>query len=244
MNIASMGRLLVSLTDRQVRYHAYRAALQYMATPELECPICGFHGRFVAAGETMRFGSGCPQCRSFERHRLFALAVRRGTVSFKGADVLHFAPDAFTSRLIESAGARSHTTCDIKPGRAAIVLNIEKLELADNSFDRIVCSHVLEHVDDGAALAELYRVLRPGGVAILMVPIVEGWAQSYEDPTITGEKNRAIHFGQRNHVRFYGSDFRDRVRRAGFRLNEFTAIGKDSATYGLLRGEKVFLAAK
>lgn len=244
MKIASVGRLLVSLTDHQVRYHAYRAALQFIATPEHDCPICGFKGRFVASGETMRFGSGCPQCHSFERHRLLALAVRRNLVSFTDADVLHFAPDGFTSELIEKGGARSHMTCDIRPGRANVVLNIEKLELADNSFDRVVCSHVLEHVDDRAALGELYRVLRPGGIAVLMVPIVEGWVQSYEDPSITSEQQRAIHFGQRDHVRVYGSDFRNRVAEAGFHLDEVTANGQDSAHYGLLRGEKVFLAKK
>lgn len=244
MRIASAGRFLVSLLDHQTRYHAYRAALQYRNTPERDCPICGFHGRFVAAGEIMRFESGCPRCRSFERHRLFAIAVQRKAVSFRDADVLQFAPDPFASEFIDNDGPRSHLTCDVKPGRADVVLDIEKLQLDSNSFDRIVCSHVLEHVDDRAALAELFRVLRPGGVAVLMVPIVEGWAQSYEDPAITGERQRVLHFGQRDHVRYYGSDFRDRVTDAGFTLNEFTALGKDCVQYGLSRGEKLFLAAK
>lgn len=244
MRIASTGRFLFSLLDRQTRYHAYRAALQYRSTPERDCPICGFHGRFVAGGEVMRFESSCPRCRSFERHRLFAIAVQRGVVSFHDADVLHFAPDAFASKFIDGDEPRSHLTCDVKPGRAAIVLNIENLELDSDSFDRIVCSHVLEHVDDRAALAQLFRVLRPGGLAILMVPIVEGWAQSYEDAEITSERKRVLHFGQRDHVRYYGWDFRDRIKEAGFALEEFTAQGKDCVQYGLARGEKLFLASK
>lgn len=244
MRIASAGRFLVSLLDHQTRYHAYRAAIRYRNTPERDCPICGFHGRFVAAGEIMRFESGCPRCRSFERHRLFALAVQRNVISFRNADVLHFAPDLFASKFIDGDEPRSHVTCDVNPGRADIVLNIEQLDLESDRFDRIVCSHVLEHVDDRAALAELFRVLRPGGLAILMVPIIEGWAQSYEDPEITSEQKRVLHFGQRDHVRFYGSDFRDRVKAAGFSLGEFTALGKDCVQYGLARGEKLFLAAK
>jgi SAM-dependent methyltransferase len=232
------------LCDRQTRYHAYRAALQYRNAPERDCPICGFHGRFIAAGQKMRFESGCPQCRAFERHRLFAVAFQRGAVSFRGADVLHFAPEPFVSRFIESDEPRSHVTCDLTPGRADVVQNIEKLEFDANSFDRIVCSHVLEHVDDRAALAEMFRVLRPGGLAVLMIPIVEGWAQSYEDAAITSEPDRTLHFGQRDHVRYYGSDFRDRVRAAGFSLDEFTAQGRDCVQYGLARGEKLFLATK
>ncbi|WP_188770571.1 methyltransferase domain-containing protein [Novosphingobium endophyticum] len=244
MKIASVGRFLVLLCDGKARFHAYRAVLQYRSSPERNCPICGFHGRFVAAGHKMRFDCRCPRCRSVERHRLFALAVQRNVISFRDADVLHFAPDPFVTRLIEGDEPRSHLTCDLKPGRADVVQNIEKLEFDSDSFDRIVCSHVLEHVDDRAALAELYRVLRPGGLAILSVPIIEGWAQSYEDSSIVSEQERSLHFGQCDHVRYYGSDFRDRVREAGFSLDEFTSHGKDCARYGLTPGGKLFLGTK
>jgi len=123
-------------------------------------------------------------------------------------------------------------------------LNIEAIDLADRSFDGVICSHVLEHVDDVAALAELFRVLKPDGVALLAVPIVEGWETSYEDPTIIDEYDRLVHFGQEDHVRRYGRDFRDRVRQAGFVLTEFAVNGHDSVEYSIIPGERVFIARR
>jgi ubiquinone/menaquinone biosynthesis C-methylase UbiE len=103
---------------------------------------------------------------------------------------------------------------------------------------------VLEHVDDKKALAEVYRVLRPGGVALIMLPVVEGWATTYENKAVTAPEDRMRHYGQSDHVRYYGADVRDRIRAAGFELSEFTAEGEDVLTYGLQRGEKVFVATK
>ena len=108
----------------------------------------------------------------------------------------------------------------------------------------MVCSHVLEHVNDRKALRELKRILRPSGTAILMVPIVEGWDTTYEDPSVSSPEGRDLHFGQSDHIRFYGRDFRDRVRDAGFELTEFTAEEPDVSRYGLLRGDKVFFARR
>ena len=88
------------------------------------------------------------------------------------------------------------------------------------------------------------RILKPGGIALLMVPIVEGWETSYEDSTVTEESARLLHFGQRDHVRRYGRDFRDRVRRAGFELNEFVVGGADSVKYSIIPGIRIFIAGK
>jgi hypothetical protein len=77
-----------------------------------------------------------------------------------------------------------------------------------------------------------------------MVPIVEGWDKTYEDSTIVEAKDRRLHFGQWDHVRYYGRDIRDRVRRAGFELTEFTAIEPEIQTLGLCRGEKIFFGLR
>jgi SAM-dependent methyltransferase len=128
--------------------------------------------------------------------------------------------------------------------RADLKLNIEKIALPDSSFDVVICSHVLEHVNDLSALAELYRILRQNGLAILMVPLIEGWMHTYEDDGIHSEADREIHFGQFDHVRYYGSDFRTRVLSAGFLLDEYYRGGADSVRFGLYRGERIFLANK
>src|SRR5690606_22633231 len=112
------------------------------------------------------------------------------------------------------------------------------------SFDRVVCNHVLEHVDDRKALAEIFRVLRPGGIALLSTPLIEAWATSYEDDSIQDPDMRVLHFGQDDHLRYFGRDVRDRIASAGFALEDFVATEPDVATYGLLRGECIFMATK
>jgi SAM-dependent methyltransferase len=207
------------------------------------CNICNYEGYFAAAGKGRRPDAKCPRCNSAERHRLFKLWLDRNRNLVENADLLHFAPERSIGALIKPL-ARSYCSADIAPGRADIVLNLEALDVPDASFDGIVCSHVLEHVDDRKALAEIHRVLRPGGAAIIMVPVIEGWAETYEDPTITSPELRALHFGQADHVRIYGADIRVRIRAAGFELDEFTAGGTDVLRYGLLPGEKVFIALR
>lgn len=156
---------------------------------------------------------------------------------------VHFAPEPAIKALLEPR-ASEYRTADISMPGCDLRLNIEAIDLPDESVDTFVASHVLEHVDDRKALTEFVRCLRPGGRAILMVPIVEGWAEGYENPLISTDAGRLLHFGQIDHVRYYGRDFRDRVRAAGFELSEFQASGEDCVRFGLSRGETVFFARK
>jgi SAM-dependent methyltransferase len=114
----------------------------------------------------------------------------------------------------------------------------------DMQYDVIICSHVIEHVDDRAALNELYRVTKPGGRVLLMTPMVEGWEATFEDRSKATEQERWLYFGQGDHLRFYGSDFRHRIMAAGFELEEFTAVEPEVSKHGLVRGEKVFIARR
>jgi SAM-dependent methyltransferase len=207
------------------------------------CNVCGYAGFFGPAGHGLRMDAKCPRCNSAERHRLFKLWLDGNQERFRNADTLHFAPERGLAALIRPL-ARSYRSADIEPGRADMTLNIEAHELPDASFDGVVCSHVLEHVNDGKALREIARVLRPGGFCVIMVPVIEGWARTYENPNVSSLEGRALHFGQHDHVRYYGADVRDRIRAAGFDLQEFTAEGDNVVRFGLLHGEKVFIATK
>ena len=238
---ATLARKVMTRDGFAVTGRAIRA---YERSTPATCPICGFEGRFDGYGLTNRPSARCPRCGSLERQRLIALAFRRGSITVRGRDVLHFAPEQSVTRLIEADGPASYVTADIEPGRAMVTLDLEAIAKPDASFDVVVASHVLEHVDDRKALAEIHRILRPGGLLIALVPIVEGWATTYENPRIDGETDRERYFGQWNHVRYYGADFRDRVRAPGFALDEFTADGDDSVHHALIRGEKIFLARK
>jgi SAM-dependent methyltransferase len=207
------------------------------------CNVCGYRGRFQAAGKPRRIDARCPRCGSAERYRLLALWLDSHGGFLRDARVLHFAPEAGLTTMLKTRIGR-YETADIVPGRADRVLNIEAIAAPDASYDCVVCSHVLEHVDDAKALREIYRVLKPGRVALIMLPLIEGWATTYENPDVVTPEDRKRHYGQSDHVRYYGADVRDRIRRAGFALEEFTAQGPDVLTYALQRGEKVFIARK
>jgi len=158
-------------------------------------------------------------------------------------NILHFAPEGcLRTYFMERSG--NYETADLFMADVDHCEDIEALTFPDEVYDVVVCNHVLEHVDDRKALAEIYRVLRPGGRLIAMVPIVEGWSETYEDPSVTDPAERALHFGRHNHLRYYGADFRSRLTDCGFFLDEYTATGTSAVKYGLNRGEKVFVGHK
>lgn len=237
-------RILFALRSARIREHMIRMLDAFDSLPEQTCPCCQYYGKFDSFGDVLRMGANCPRCESKERHRLFAIATAEKFLTFGGFDVLHFAPEPTVSSIISNDNPKSYVTADYERGRADIQLDIEAISLPNESYDRIVCSHVLEHVDDGKAFSELYRILRPSGQLIVMIPIIEGWSNTYEDHTITKPEQRKMHFQQWDHIRLYGADFRGRAISAGFNIDEFTAGPLDSIKYGLWRGEKVFVLTK
>ncbi len=205
-----------------------------------ECPLCGYHGKFLGYGYPYVCDIYCPRCGSLERHRLLCLAERERQF-FAGKDVLHFAPEVAVRRLILAGQPKSYVTADLFAAGVDRKENIEALTIADKSFDVVVCLHVLEHVNDRAAIGELYRVLRPGGTLIAMFPIVEGWDETFEDPSKSTGEDRLLYFGQHDHARFFGRDARQRLAAPGFVVEEITAVEPNVARYGLTRGEKIFV---
>lgn len=195
-------------------------------------------------GHPPRFDARCGTCGSLERHRQSALWFQRNDTFGPDHRVLHFAPERQLTAFIRPEVA-VYETADLSP-RLDVThhVAIEDTGLPGASYHRIVCNHVLEHVDDRSALAEMLRLLVPGGTAFIMTPVVEGWSETYENPAITAPRERLLHFGQNDHVRLYGRDIRDRIRAAGFALEEFTAVEPDVARYGLVRGETLFIARR
>ena len=243
--IGKVATLAKAMLDRDLRRDFLLVAKARANQHEASCPCCGYKGRLKNFGHPLRYGVMCPICSSLERHRLLALAVQRGVVTFAGKSLLHFAPEPAARRIISTGEPSKYVTSSYPPDPASdLSLNIEDMDLPSDSFDTILCSHVLEHVDDRAALKELFRVLTRGGQLVAMVPIIEGWHGTYEDPQQISPSARTIHFGQDDHVRFYGSDFRKRVTSAGFQLSEFVATGAECVDYALTRGERVFVGGK
>ncbi|WP_008292707.1 class I SAM-dependent methyltransferase [Congregibacter litoralis] len=165
-----------------------------------------------------------------------------------GQSLLHIAPEACISdRLREAIGA-GYVSADLFASNVDVQMDITDIQLPENSFDSIHCSHVLEHVeDDHKAMTELFRVLKPGGTALLAVPISR--QETYEDSTIVLPEERLKAFGQRDHVRIYGLDFADRVAAAGFKVTRITPetylTPLDRKTFGITEhAGDIFLAEK
>lgn len=208
-----------------------------------ECPICGFSGRFKAYGFPPRYDAQCGNCSSLERHRLlFLCAVASGRLD-DCETLVHFASERVLRGILKGR-IKNYINAGLDPSVADRVLNIEEIDLGSSGVDAVICNHVLEHVDDTKALSEIYRILKPGGTLYCTIPIIEGWSDTYENAAVQDSQQRMLHFGQDDHARYFGRDFRDRVSRAGFSLEEFTAFGEEVVTYGLVPGEKVFLCHK
>ena len=168
-----------------------------------------------------------PSTYSLERHRLLWLYLKNETSFFKAKlKVLHFAPESALMNKFKKLKNLSYDTVDLNSPIADIKADICDLPFLDNSYDFILCNHVLEHViDDDKAMRELHRVLKKNGLGIFQVPIDYNRDTTFEDFSVTNKKERNKLFGQYDHVRIYGLDFFDRLQKAGFSVErcEYTS---------------------
>ncbi len=188
-----------------------------------EDPIDGKSYRsFLPYGyENQRENVLAPGTLSLERHRLLWLYLKNETNFFtENLKVLHFAPEQAFYKRFKKLKNLDYTTTDLNSPLADVKADICNLPFDDNSFDFILCNHVLEHIpDDTKAMQELYRILKPGGTGIFQIPQDLSRATTFEDDSITDPKERAKIFGQYDHVRIYGRDYFERLRAVGFQVN-------------------------
>jgi SAM-dependent methyltransferase len=209
------------------------------------CPCCGGRFRRFLPFRARPYAR-CPRCGSLERHRLLALYVRDSqSLERPHLRLLHVAPEPGFARLLARLPNVEYVSGDLEPRRAMVQLDVTALPFPEESFDAVVCNHVLEHVpDDRAALAELYRVLRPGGWALLLSAVDPSLAVTVEEPTLADPEERLRRFGQEDHVRIYGLDYADRLAAAGFVVtvdHYGRRLGEQAATiYGIRPEEAVY----
>ncbi len=211
----------------------YLIKMSYLVRPVLAAWLRGSRYTDPINGKSYRkflpYGYGkqrpnvlSPGTLSLERHRLMWLYLKEQTEFFtKPMKVLHMAPEQCFLKRFRKLKNLDYITADLYSPIVDVKADILQLPFDDNSFDLVICNHVLEHIeDDAGAMAELYRVMKPGGTGIFQVPQDLGREATYEDPGITEPEERAKHFGQYDHVRVYGRDYFDRLRKAGFEVRE------------------------
>jgi SAM-dependent methyltransferase len=238
---------LVPPTARRLALRRLRLAI-YRGN-SVECPCCG--GRFsrFMPGIGHRAARVCPRCGAQERHRALWLYMRERTdLLARNISILHWAPEYALQRSLSELPNAFYVSADLGGDEAMQHMDITDVPFKDGAFDLIVCVHVLEHVpDDRRAMREMVRVLRPGGTALLLVPIVLE-QPTLEDPSIATPEQRREHYWQEDHVRLYGGDFRDRLAEEGFEVKVDGWIRTlDQATldrYGLFPLEDVYVCAK
>jgi len=167
----------------------------------------------------VRQDARCPKCGSLERHRLaYVLLCDR----LAGDQVtLHSSPEPAVTRWLRSI-SRSYLSIDLDGSLAMRAMDLTRLDLPDASQTLVYCSHVLEHIpDDRSAMNEIRRVLQPGGVAAIQVPI--RGPETDEDLTVTDPDERRARYRQFDHVRFYGLDISARLSAAGFAVETLDA---------------------
>lgn len=191
-----------------------------------------------------------PSTLSLERHRLLWLYLKNETDFFSASKkVLHFAPEQAFYKRFRKMKNLDYVTTDLESPLADVKADICDLPFEDNSFDIILCNHVLEHIpDDTKAMQELYRVLKVGGMGIFQIPQDLSRATTFEDDSITDKKERAKIFGQYDHVRVYGRDYFDKLRHIGFNVEEVdytsTFSKEDLTKYCLAKGEIIPIVYK
>jgi SAM-dependent methyltransferase len=198
-------------------------ALFYVGN-NVECNVCQHHYReFLPYGRKGRSNALCPNCLALERHRMMWYFLEQRTNFFtQNLDVLHIAPELCFIEQFEAIHQKRYITADIESPLAKVKLDVLNMPFEENTYDVVFCNHVMEHVaDDKKAMAELFRVLRPGGWGIAQIPLFHPIPEhTYEDASITSAKEREKVFGQSDHVRLYGKDYTQRLSAVGFKAEE------------------------
>lgn len=231
----------------------YKLRSVFYRGDQVICPCCGgnfgkFHVVFAGGGQFKTLV--CPGCGCRELHRLEWLYLTNKTKFFEGnLKLLHFAPEYILSKKLVSVPNLDYIGIDFNSPLSMANVDITNIPFQDEFFDVVICNHVLEHIiDDRKAMGELFRVLKPDGWAILQVPIDPMRLITFEDSAIILPQDRERFFGQRDHVRYYGLDYKDRLESVGFTVQvdnyakefDFTEIRR----YGLRTDENIYFCKK
>lgn len=228
------------------------------------CPFCG--GRFrrllpfgldlpvfrraQIVGGGRRDHALCPVCLSSDRERLVFLYLQHRTALLRTQHtLLHVAPERHLQDVLRRSCGTRYVSADLSSPDVMVRLDLVHSPFGDATFDAIICNHVLEHIpDDRAAMSELLRVLKPGGWALLQVPIGRALRETVEDPLARTPEARENAFGQADHVRIYAEDYKQKLESVGFKVcvdGFVEQLGPAQAQrYGLDARERLYVCSK
>jgi SAM-dependent methyltransferase len=268
--IKTRAKQLIPERYRLLRYELleklrYYPELIFSLGSRLECPFCGGHfRRFRPAGfdypvlkEKRVVGASyhlddvCPRCMSNARERLVYLYLKtRNSLFTEPLRILHVAPEPNIARVLSAQANLKYVTADLFEPDVMTRFDVMNFPFADCTFDVVICNHVLEHVsNDRAAMAEILRVLKPEGWALLQVPIALALKKTIEDPAAKTEADRIRVFGQSDHVRLYSADdYVARLEETGFRVSAINYATELAAgameKHALVPDEQIFVCTK
>ena len=205
-----------------------------------QCNICNFKmSRFIKLNNNNRL---CPKCGSLPRTRKLWDLLQH---EIQDKTVLHFSPSSSIKRKIELFDNITYVTSDYAGEFIATKrLDIESIDEPNDTYDIIICYHVLEHIEhDIKAMKELLRIIKPTGRCFIQTPFKTG--DTYENDEVKTDEERLIHFGQKDHVRIYSAEnLMDRLESVGFHTKLRVYETADNNTYGFNSNEKVIIAEK
>jgi SAM-dependent methyltransferase len=231
---------------------------------KFQCPLCGYRcrdwqysgGESPAIAKWQIVGAGkrkniCVRCGSNDRERLvYAFLQEKITPSeWSTLNILHLAPELNLSHWIRAQDPKAYLLGDLHVEgyhypESVKHMDVLELPFSAGQLDWVICNHVLEHIpDDLAAMSSIYRILKPGGEAILQVPYSTLLQETYEDARVTTPQDRALQFGQEDHVRIYGMDYLQRLKSIGFECRAIS-ISDQYPRWGLNPSEVVFYCKK
>tara|TARA_B100001540_G_scaffold173934_1_gene153706 strand:- start:8888 stop:9655 length:768 start_codon:yes stop_codon:yes gene_type:complete len=253
-------KLIISLATRIIPRHYLqhvshfflRIFSLFIRGNRFEDPINGkTYRRLLPYGRLRsRENAIAPDSMSLERHRLMWLFLKEKTNFFHdNLKCLHIAPEYCFIKLFKSMKNLDYITADLISPWADIKMDVHEIPFEDNTFDVVICNHVLEHVANAdQVMKEFFRVMKVGGWGIFQVPIDKNNPNTEEDPLVTDPKERERLYWQSDHLRLFGLDYGKKLANAGFTVTEDDFINTLPSSlikrYALPEGEIVYFCEK